>query len=273
VSDPPPDDAPVPADDQRVLDLVRENRLLERGLRRMETNLRRLEEFRDSTSSVLSKVLEDLETERSRSHQLLLNVLPQRIIDRLNAGETVIADHHPDVTVVFTDFVGFTSISAELAPATLIEELNTLYSAFDAICAGAGIEKIKTIGDAFLAVAGLPGGAPDHVAAAADAALRMCGAVAGRKDMRGGWRIRIGLDWGPVVAGVIGSSKFAYDVWGATVNLASRLEGASEPGRITVSAAVAERLSGRYELEPRGELDLKGLGEVEAWYLVGAAGR
>jgi class 3 adenylate cyclase len=258
-----------PADDPRVLDLVRENRLLERGLRRMETNLKRLEEFRDSTSSVLSKVLEDLEIERSRSHQLLLNVLPQRIIDRLNAGETVIADHHADVTVIFTDFVGFTGISAALPPPVLIEELNALYSAFDEICADAGVEKIKTIGDAFLAVAGLPGGAPDHAAAGADAALRMCDAVAARSDLRGGWRIRIGLDRGPVVAGVIGSSKFAYDVWGSTVNMASRLEGASEAGRITVSAAVAEGLRDRYELEPRGELDLKGLGAIETWYLVG----
>jgi class 3 adenylate cyclase len=271
VSNPPPDDAPVPADDPRLPDLVRENRLLERGLRRMETNLRRLEEFRDSTSSVLSKVLEDLEVERSRSHQLLLNVLPQRIIDRLNAGEKVIADHHDDVTVVFTDFVGFTSISAALPPPVLIEELNTLYSAFDEACANAGVEKIKTIGDAFLAVAGLPGGAPDHVAAAADAALRMRAAVAERAGLQGGWQVRIGLDRGPVVAGVIGSSKFAYDVWGATVNMASRLESASEAGRITVSRAVAERLGERYELAPRGELDLKGLGEVEAWYLVGAA--
>jgi len=249
--------------------LERENRILQRRLHRLDENVRRLEEFRDTTSSVLSKVLEDLEVEKSRSHQLLLNVLPQRIIDRLNAGETVIADHHDDVTVIFTDFVGFTGISATLPPAVLIEELNALYLAFDEICAAAGVEKIKTIGDALLAVAGLPGGAPDHVAAAADAALGMCDAVASRTDLRGGWQIRIGLDRGPVVAGVIGSSKFAYDVWGATVNKASRLESASEAGRVTVSHAVAERLGDRYELEPRGGLDLKGLGAIEAWYLVG----
>src|SRR3954451_10715231 len=141
-----------------MTDLERENRLLERKMRRLEGNVRRLEEFRDSNATLLSRLLEDLEAERARSQRLLLNVLPQRIIDRLAAGETSIADRHDDVAVLFSDFVGFTGISSRLAPSALVADLNGLFTAFDAICDELGVEKIKTVGDAYLAVAGL--GAP-----------------------------------------------------------------------------------------------------------------
>jgi len=247
--------------------LLRENRILDRRLRRFEANVRRLEEFQQSNANLLSGLLRDLEAERARSQRLLLNVLPQRIIDRLNAGETLIADRHEDATVLFSDFVGFTAISAELAPSVLVEELNGLFRAFDAICDANGVEKIKTVGDAYLAVGGLEGSAEEGAAAIADTALGMLAAVDRGTAAAAEWRIRIGISNGPIVAGVVGVSKFAYDVWGDTVNVASRLESTSEPGRIHVSAELAERLADRFEFEPRGDVDLKGKGARATCFL------
>jgi class 3 adenylate cyclase len=252
--------------------LLRENRILDRRLRRFEANVRRLEEFQQSNANLLSGLLRDLEAERARSQRLLLNVLPQRIIDRLNAGETLIADRHEDATVLFSDFVGFTAISAELAPSVLVEELNALFRAFDAICDANGVEKIKTVGDAYLAVGGLEGSAEEGAAAIADTALGMLAAVDRGTAAAAEWRIRIGINNGPIVAGVVGVSKFAYDVWGDTVNVASRLESTSQPGRIHVSAELAERLADRYEFEPRGDVDLKGKGARATCFLTGRRG-
>ena len=251
--------------------LERENRILERRMKRFEANVRRLEDFQESNSTLLSGLLRDLEVERARSQRLLLNVLPQRIIDRLNAGETRIADRHEDATVLFSDFVGFTSISAALAPSVLIEELNALFRAFDALCDVSGVEKIKTVGDAYLAVGGLTGSGLDGAVAVADTALGMLEAV-GRRTGAADWRIRIGINNGPIVAGIVGSSKFAYDVWGDTVNVASRLESTSDPGRIQVPAELAERLADRFTFEPRGAIDLKGKGAAETCFLVGRRG-
>lgn len=249
-------------------DLERENRILERKLHRLEANVSRMEEFQGTNSTILSGLLRDLEIERARSHQLLLNVLPQRIIDRLNAGETLIADGHDDVTVLFSDIVGFTTISSETPPSELVSELNAMFSGFDAICDAVGVDKIKTVGDAYLAVGGLAGDGPAGEVAIADAALRMV-ALAGDRAAAGGWRIRIGIHAGPIVAGVVGTSKFAYDVWGDTVNTASRLETTSEPGRIHVSAELARRLRDEFVVERRGMVELKGKGEVETYWLTG----
>jgi adenylate cyclase len=236
----------VGSSDRIPIDLERENRILERRLRRMEANVTRLESFQDSNSTLLSRLLEDLEVEKARSQQLLLNVLPQRIVDRLNAGESRIADRHEDVTVLFSDFVGFTAIAAALTPAVLIEELNELFRAFDAICDANGVEKIKTVGDAYLAVGGLAGSGLDGAIAVGEAALGMLDAVASRKGAAAQWQIRIGINTGPIVAGIVGASKFAYDVWGDTVNVASRLESTSEPGRIQAPAELASRLRKRF---------------------------
>ena len=241
--------------------------MLARRLHRLEENVRRLEQFGDSNARLLSQVVKDLETERARSQQLLLNVLPQRIIDRLNAGETLIADRHDDVTVLFSDFVGFTEISARLPTAELIDELNELFSGFDAICEATGVEKIKTIGDAYLAIGGLVEGSNDHASAIADTALRMIELVAGRQASRAAWQVRIGLNRGSVAAGVIGTTKFVYDVWGDTVNVASRLEATSLPGRIHLSDALASTLPDRYRLEPRGTIAIKGKGPMATWFL------
>jgi adenylate cyclase len=253
--------------------LERENRILERRLKRLEANVKRLEEFQESNSTLLSGLLRDLEAERARSQRLLLNVLPQRIIDRLNAGETLIADRHEDATVLFGDLVGFTTISSSLPPSVLVEELNALFRAFDAICDARGVEKIKTVGDAYLAVGGLTGSADDGAAAIADAALDMTAAVEGQASSRAAWQIRLGLNMGPIVAGIVGVSKFAYDVWGDTVNVASRLQSTSEPGRIQVPAALADRLSIGFVFEPRGAVDLKGKGSAETCFLLGRRGQ
>jgi class 3 adenylate cyclase len=253
-------------------DLERENRILQRKLHRLEANVQRMEEFQGTNSTILSGLLRDLEVERARSHELLLNVLPQRIIDRLNAGETRIADRHDNVTVLFSDIVGFTTISSETSPAELVEELNGLFTGFDAICDEVGVDKIKTIGDAYLAVGGLAGDGPGGEIAIAGAALRMVALAeerAVRGDSRGGWQIRIGIHAGPIVAGVVGSSKFAYDVWGDTVNTASRLETTSDPGRIHLSADLARRIEAGFIVERRGMVDLKGKGSAETYWLVG----
>jgi class 3 adenylate cyclase len=232
-----------------------------------------MEEMQDSTSKLLSSVMRELDQERARSHSLLLNILPQAIIDRLGDGETTIADRYASVTVLFSDLVGFTSISSELEPQVLVSELNRLFSEFDALCERTEVEKIKTIGDAYLAVGGLPGTRADHATAVAELALGMVEAVA-RLNVSSGrdWRIRIGVHSGPVVAGVIGTRKFVYDVWGDTVNVASRLESSAEPNRIHVSEPVAEALRGTFDLEPRGTIDLKGKGDTESFLLRGPAG-
>jgi class 3 adenylate cyclase len=248
-------------------ELLRENRILERRLRRLEFDIRQLEEFQDSNSTLRSSLLRDLEEERAKSQRLLLNVLPQRIIDRLAAGEALIADGHEDVTVLFSDVVGFTTISSDLAPATLVEELNVLFSAFDAICERTGVDKIKTVGDAYLAVGGLDGDAAAGETGIADAALRMQ-AFATERAPAGGWQVRIGIHAGPIIAGVVGTAKFAYDVWGDTVNTASRLETSSEAGRIHVSADLARRLDSAFVVELRGMVELKGKGSLETYWLL-----
>jgi class 3 adenylate cyclase len=249
-------------------ELEKENRRLTRRLQRLEGNVKRLEQFQDSNSTLQSRLLTELEEERAKSQRLLRNVLPQRIIDRLAAGETLIADRHEAVSVLFCDIVGFTEISARIATAELIEELNRLYSGFDAICERTEVEKIKTVGDAYLAIGGL-GGDADHAVAVAETALQMVEQVEARAGLGADWRIRIGLHGGPAVAGVIGTTKFAYDVWGDTVNVAARLEAASEPNRIHVSGTLAAQLEDRFRLEPRGAIDLKGKGRVETCFLLG----
>jgi class 3 adenylate cyclase len=246
--------------------LDKETARLVRRVRQLEATLEQVEQIRDTNSRLLDRIMSDLEAERGRSQALLLNILPQPIIDRLNAGEGLIADRHDDVAVVFSDFVGFTEISARMPVATLVSALNGMFSAFDAACASLGVEKIKTIGDAYMAAAGLPGSSGDHVRAAADLTLAMRSAVeaAGLP-----WQIRIGLHKGPVVAGVIGSSKYVYDLWGDAVNVASRLETSSAPGRIQVSEAVATALGDDFVLEARGPIELKGKGSIEAYFLLG----
>jgi class 3 adenylate cyclase len=255
--------------DERDKEVIR----LTRRVSRLETTLVSLEQIRDTNARLLDRLIVDLDAERARSHELLLNILPEEIVGRLTDGSTVIADRHEDVTVVFSDFVGFTAISSGLDAETLVASLNRLFTVFDEACDRFGVEKIKTIGDAYMAVAGLRVGAgpASHTSpavAAAELAFAMLETVRAAGDP---WQIRIGIHRGPVVAGVIGRRKFAYDVWGDTVNVASRLETGAEPGRIQVSASVAEALADDWRLESRGEVELKGKRPMPAFYLLGRA--
>jgi adenylate cyclase len=253
----------------RQREVEKENRLLSRRLARLQDNVRQMEEIQDSNSKLLSKLMRELEDEREKSRSLLLNILPEEIIDRLEAGETVIADRYDAVTVLFSDFVGFTEISARIPAPVLVAELNRLFSEFDALCERMSVEKVKTIGDAYMAVGGLPRTRTDHTVAIAETALEMLRAMERvNATTETEWRIRIGVDTGPAVAGVIGSHKFVYDVWGDAVNLASRLETSSLAGRIHVSERVAKELGDRFDLEARGEVDLKGKGTMQTYFLL-----
>lgn len=204
------------------------------------------------------------------NEQLLLNVLPAAVAGRLKAGEVTIADHSADVSVMFADIVGFTSLSAGLQPQELVALLNDLFTRFDEIARRHGIEKIKTVGDCYMAVCGVPEERKDHAAALADVALELLESVRDFNAAQGlTLQVRIGLNSGPVVAGVIGTSKFIYDLWGDTVNVASRLESTGVPGRIQVGDATRHALRGTFDFEDRGEVDLKGKGPTKTAFLLG----
>jgi class 3 adenylate cyclase/signal transduction histidine kinase len=212
--------------------------------------------------------LERLEDEKEKFEKLLLNILPQQIVGRLNGGETIIADRVDNVSVLFSDLVGFTSLSSELAPTRLVEYLNALFSRFDALAGELGVEKIKMIGDAYMAVAGVPEPRPDHAEAIARMALGMMEIVErGNETAEFPLKVRIGIHSGPVVAGIIGTHRFLYDIWGDTVNLASRLESLSLANRVQVSEATARLLAEGFDLEARGSIRVKGKGVVKTYFL------
>jgi adenylate cyclase len=214
------------------------------------------------------RYLRRIEDETARFERLLLTILPRQVIGRLNQGEAMIADRFEGVSVLFADLVGFTEHSARVTPAATVEYLNRLFSEFDSLARELGVEKIKTIGDAYMAVAGLPDPNPDAFAAIAKFALGMIDRL-GRVNGHFGWplQIRIGIHYGPLVAGIIGTHRFIYDVWGDTVNVASRLEAYSLPNRIHVSRDIARHLVGPFALEPRGSIDVRGKGNLETFFL------
>jgi adenylate cyclase len=216
------------------------------------------------------KYLARIEAEKERSDALLRNILPRQIIGRLNNGEAVIADRVDAVTVLFCDLVGFTQIASRLTPVALIRYLNLIFSEFDTLTHALGVEKIKTIGDAYIAVAGLPEPRPDHAQTAAELSLKMLEALNRvNLSLKTQFEVRVGMHTGPVVAGIIGTHKFIYDVWGDTVNIASRLEAHGSPGRIQVSEETRRALEHCYEFEPRGIVDIRGKGKTMTSYLVG----
>jgi adenylate cyclase len=214
----------------------------------------------------------ELEVEQEKSERLLLNILPEPIAARLKEDDETIADDFTEVTVLFADIVGFTSLSARTAPDQLVVMLNRVFSAFDEIAKARGVEKIKTIGDAYMAAAGLPEPQADHAGAMASMALDMREALASLNTELGTeLDIRIGLATGPVVAGVIGKHKFIYDLWGDTVNVASRMESHGVPGQIQVSETVHEKLGDAWRFEDRGEIQIKGKGVMNSFFLLGPA--
>jgi adenylate cyclase len=239
---------------------------LSRRVRRLEEMLAQVELIRDTNAHLLDRLMKELAAERARSRELLLNVLPEMIVGRLERGETLIADRHDRVAVLLSDFVSFTEISSRLAPDVLVTQLNELFTAFDAAASMHGVEKVETIGDAYLAAGGLDDGPDDPCASVARVALAMLEAVV---RTEGAWHIRIGIHIGPAVAGVIGTRKFSYHVWGDTVNTASRLETSASTDHIQVSEPVARALEHDFVLEARGPTALKGKGEMNTWYLVG----
>jgi class 3 adenylate cyclase len=208
--------------------------------------------------------------EEERSERLLLNVLPAPIAARLKAGEAVIADAFPEVTVLFADLVDFTRRSQRIGPAQVVATLNELFSVFDRLAQRHGLEKIKTIGDAYMVAGGLPTPRPDHAEAIAEMALAMQTEVARCTDPSGQpLQVRIGIDTGPVEAGVIGTSKFSYDLWGNTVNTASRMESHGIAGCIQVTARTYQRLRDGYRFQRRGPIPVRGMGEMVTYLLVG----
>ncbi len=210
-----------------------------------------------------------LEQERQRSDALLLNILPAPVAERLKRGESVV-DGYDEVTVLFADLVGFTPMSAEMSPQALVTFLNQIFSRFDRLAEDHTLEKIKTIGDAYLAVGGMPVPRSDHAERVARFAMDMQKAIDEVGARQGvPVRLRIGMHTGPVVAGVIGLRKFSYDLWGDTVNTASRMESHGEPGRIHVSDASHERLKDRFAFEGPVLVNVKGKGEMQTYYLVG----
>lgn len=216
------------------------------------------------------RVLSELEVERAKSERLLLNTLPASIASRLKESDQVIADGFAAATVLFADIVGFTPLAQRLPPADAVALLDRIFAGWDELAACHGVEKIKTIGDAYMVAGGLPNPSEDHAETIADLALEM-GAEAERCAGVSGvpLEVRIGIDSGPVVAGVIGRAKFSYDLWGDTVNTASRMEAHGIPGAIQVTERVYERLRDHYELRRRGTIEVKGKGPMTTYLLLG----
>jgi len=218
------------------------------------------------------EMIEALRIEKERSEHLLLNILPRAIVTRLNGGEAVIADQLANVTILFADLVGFTRLSSRLSAGDLVRLLNSLFSEFDRLALDLGVEKIKTVGDAYMVAGGLPEPRADHAHAVADMALAMVATVERMNhDLPIPLQMRIGMHSGDVVAGVIGTHKFVYDIWGDAVNIASRMESHSLPNRIQVSAATHGHLHESFRLEPHGSVDVKGKGLMETYFLLGRA--
>ena len=201
------------------------------------------------------------------NHRLLLNVLPATIADQLRTNGTVVPERFDDVSVLFADLVGFTTLSLRLSPTELLHLLNRVFSGFDELADRHRVEKIKTIGDAYMAAGGLVQENTDHMASIAAMALDMLAHIRSLGTEFPGLDLRVGIQAGSVIAGVIGTRKFIYDVWGDTVNTASRLESHGAPGRVHVSEGVRERLRERFVFEPRGSIVLKGRGAMQTFFL------
>jgi class 3 adenylate cyclase len=213
-------------------------------------------------------LIRELQISRRRADALLLNVLPRSTADRLKSGEATIADRYDAVTVLFADIVDFTTMSAAADPVDVVAKLNEVFSDFDDLVAKYGLEKIKTIGDAYMVAGGLPDIRPDHAEAVAAFAVDMLDAVGHHLSWSGEpIRLRVGINTGPIVAGVIGRQKFIYDVWGDAVNVASRMESNGLANQIQVTAAIREKLDGRYMFEERPPFYVKGKGMMVTYLM------
>jgi adenylate cyclase len=219
---------------------------------------------------LMASFAQQREDAQRRADALLLNILPGRVADLLKARHQRIAEQIEATTIVFADVVDFTPLSARLQPGEVVDLLDRVFTEFDDLADHFGLEKIKTIGDCYMVAAGVPVPRADHAQAAADMALAMARAVDRiQRDDGTQLQLRIGVNSGPVVAGVIGRKRFIYDLWGDVVNTASRMESHGAPGQIQISASTHQLLANDFECVPRGPVPLKGKGEVDAWFLVG----
>jgi class 3 adenylate cyclase len=205
--------------------------------------------------------------EKKRSDQLLLNILPSEVAEELKEKGNAEARHFDEVSVLFTDFIDFTKLSEQLSPQVLVQELHECFSAFDAIMERNGLEKIKTVGDAYIAVCGLPVANKLHAEKAVQAALEIRQFMEARKKQEKVFDIRIGIHSGPVVAGIVGVKKFAYDIWGDTVNTAARMEQSSEAGKINISETTYALVKDKFSCIHRGKIAAKGKGEIDMYFV------
>ncbi len=227
--------------------------------------------YSEHLEELVAKRTAELSAEKQTSERLLLNVLPGPIADRLKSGTGQIVDRFESVTVLFADIVGFTSLSSHTTPEVLVAMLDELFSMFDKLAEKHGLEKIKTIGDAYMVVAGIPSPVVDHAIAISRMALDMLEAIEDYADRhQSDLTIRVGINTGPVVAGVIGRKKFIYDLWGDTVNTASRMESHGVPGRVHVSAATYGLIRDTFQLETRDPIEIKGKGMMQTYLLIGS---
>ena len=228
--------------------------------------------FRDLEKDYLEQLQKEkelLQMEQMKSERLILNILPKPIAERLKKNEKNISSSYEDVTILFSDIVGFTQMSSLLTPSDLVALLNDLFTRFDKRAELLGLEKIKTIGDAYMAAGGVPVPRADHADIVADMALGMLEDLAEfNRGNQMSLQMRIGLNSGPVVAGIIGFTKFSYDLWGSTVNVASRMESSSVIGKIQISPSTAKALSGRFDLQGREVIEVKGIGKVLTHFLL-----
>lgn len=229
-----------------------------------------LERKVNERTSELAEAAKLLEAEKEKSEALIKNILPEKIARRLmdNPGQTI-AEEYAMATIIFTDFKGFTNLSESSTPQKLIRELNEVFAHFDGLCEKHGVEKIKTIGDAYMAVAGVPESSETNPADAVEAALAMRDYIAGRLADKNNLalEIRIGVHSGPVIAGVIGRRKMVYDIWGDSVNIASRMESNGAPGKVNISESTYKLLKNRYKCESRGSVEIKGKGSMAMYFV------
>ena len=270
------------SESDEIKKIQKQIRSLTKKLERSEMNRSHLEQMWDRNSNLfqtlnseiehqrtlIQQQHQQLELERQKSEDLLLNILPRPIVQRLKEDQSVIADYFHSTTVLFTDIVGFTKLSENLSPSELVQFLNKIFTSFDNLVEKYQLEKIKTVGDAYMVAGGFPEPRLDHVEAIADLALEMQDSmVRFHTEKNQSVSMRTGIHTGPAVAGVIGIKKFIYDVWGDTVNTASRMESHGIGGQIQVSHATYKVLKDKYILKKRGSIEIKGKGKLTTYWL------